>query len=298
MGINSKTTTFLKPEHLSSVSSLSIRAKHIVEGLIAGMHRSPLHGFSSEFLEYRSYRQGEPASKIDWRKYAKSGKNFVRLFEDETNLTAKILLDKSASMEFSSEGEWTKFEYAKTIAAAISWILIRQRDAVGVSLFDSKIDLSIRAGSTNTKLKEIISKLENSSTSKKTNCAKSINRLASLTKKRGMTILISDLFDNEADILQSLRHLKFNGQDVVVVRVLDKMEREFSFNSELVITDLENGSEFRIDGNTATDTFSLGFKNHNNFLKRGCAELGIEYIVISTDMPFAKALVRIVEKRN
>lgn len=291
-------TTFLKPEHLSPLSGLSLRAKHIVEGLIAGMHRSPYHGFSSEFLEFRPYREGEPASKIDWRKYAKTEKNFVRLFEDETNLYAHILLDKSGSMEYASKDNWSKFEFARTLAAALSWILIRQRDAVGISLFSDEVEVMIKPGSTNTKLKEIISTLEISSPSKTTNCAPSINRIASTIKKRGMTILISDLMDDAKEIIKSLKHLKFNGQDIILIRVLDPMESNFLTKNDLNITDLETDAKFKIDSKTATESFVQGFKEHCEILNKGCRELSIDFLTLSTASPFAEALLKVVEKRN
>ncbi|MBD3316686.1 MAG: DUF58 domain-containing protein, partial [Chitinivibrionales bacterium] len=128
------TVGFLRPEHVAPIRSLSLRAKLIVEGLIAGLHRSPYHGFSAEFLEYRPYRTGESTRMIDWRKYAKTDKTVVRLFEDETNLYARIMLDKSASMRFASPGAVSKFDYGRTLAASLAWILVRQRDAVGLAV--------------------------------------------------------------------------------------------------------------------------------------------------------------------
>lgn len=291
-------TNFLKPEHLSPLSGLSLRAKHIVEGLIAGMHRSPYHGFSSEFLEFRPYREGEPASKIDWRKYAKTEKNFVRLFEDETNLYAHILLDKSASMKFASAKNWTKYEFARTLAAALSWILIRQRDAVGLALFSSSVESMIKPGSTNIKLKEIISTLEGAEPSDTTNCSPAINRVASTLKKRGMTIIISDLMDDAEELIKSLKHLKFNGQDILLIRILDPMEMNFVTKNDLDVIDLETAAHLKIDSKTAMESFLIGFNEHQDTINKGCRELAIDYLTLSTKSPFAEALLKVVEKRN
>lgn len=291
-------TTFLKPEHLSPLSGLSLRAKHIVEGLIAGMHRSPYHGFSSEFLEFRPYREGEPASKIDWRKYAKTEKNFVRLFEDETNLYAHILLDKSASMKFTSGKYWSKFEFARTLAAAISWIFIRQRDAVGLALFAEHVENMIKPGSTNIKLKEIISILENAEPSDTTNCSPAINRVASTLKKRGLTVIISDLMDDADEIIKSLKHLKFNGQDILLIRILDPLEMNFISKNDLDIVDLETATHLKLDAGSARESFIEGFNDHQKIIDKGCRELTIDYITLSTESPFAEALLKVVEKRN
>ncbi len=290
--------TFLKPEHLVPIRSLSLRAKGIVEGLIAGLHRSPYHGFSSEFLEYRPYRPEEPARNIDWRKYARTQKSVVRLFEDETNLYARILLDKSASMQFCSTNEMSKFEYARTLAASLAWILIRQRDAVGLAIFDDTVDITIPPRSTNHHLKTIISSLERVSPSKRTNCSTAVNTIAHTVKKRGLSIVISDFFDDPESIISSLRHLRFKRQDVVVLWILDPLEIDFKKNARLKIRDVETDEELVLDGETAGAFYSKGFAEHRDKIEGACRELSIDCTIISTKDPFQKALVRILEKRR
>lgn len=293
-----KTTNFLKPEHLAPITSLALKAKGIVEGLIAGQHRSPYHGFSSEFLEYRPYRQGESASKIDWRHYARNDRSVVRLFEDETNLYATILLDKSASMGFYSGKNTPKYDYAKTLAASIAWILIRQKDAVGLSVFDNTIDQSIRPKSTNKHLHTIISILEKVTPSAQTNSSSSIHKAALLLKKRGMTILISDLFDDADSLISSLRHLKYNRQDIIILRILDPFEAHFDSDAKLHIRDIETGEEMNLDGATAQSFYASRFQEHEKKISDACRELSIDLVTIETDEPFAKALINLVEKRR
>ncbi len=298
MTVESKQITFLKPEHLVPIRSLSLRAKCIVEGLIAGLHRSPYHGFSSEFLEYRPYRYGEPARSIDWRKYARTGRCVVRLFEDETNLYARILLDKSASMQFHSPGVWSKFDYARTLAASLAWILIRQRDAVGMAVFDDHVDVALPPRSTNIQLKTIISSLERAQPGNRTQCGTAIDSVARVVKKRGLCILISDLFDDPAVLINSLRHLKFKRQDVIVLWVLDPVELDFNREERLKIRDVETDEELVLDGETARHFYREELSHHRKQIEEGCRELAIDCTILSTDEPFQKALIKVLEKRR
>lgn len=298
MSAEKRQITFLKPEHLVPIRSLTLRAKCIVEGLITGIHRSPYHGFSSEFLEYRPYRYGEPARCIDWRKYARTEKSVVRLFEDETNLYARILLDKSASMQFCSEGVISKFDYARTLAASLAWILIRQRDAVGIAVFDDNIEISIPPRSTNLQLKTIISNLERIVPGRHTNCGIAVDSIARKVRKRGLCILISDLFDNPESIITSLRHLRFKRQDVIVLWILDPMELDFKKDARLKVKDIETNEEILLDGETARYFYRTGFSEHRKKIEEACRELSIDCAIMSTNEAFQKALIRVLEKRR
>jgi uncharacterized protein (DUF58 family) len=293
-----KTISFLDPAHLAPIRNLNLRAKSIVEGLIAGLHRSPYHGFSSEFLEYRPYRYGEPAAHIDWRKYARTQRSVVRCFKDETNLYARILVDTSASMRFCSTGSLSKFDYARTLAASLAWILIRQRDAVGLSLFNKEEILSLPPKGTNLQLKTVIACLEQAAPAQTTDCAAAVDRIARTIVKRGLCVVISDLFDETASIVKSLRHLKFKRQDVIVLRVLDPLELDFRYAQRLKISDVETGDAITVDGETAGFFYREGFGEHNRIIEGACRELAVDYAVISTRIPFQKALLRVLEKRR
>ncbi len=294
----SSNVSFLKPEHLAPIRNLNLRAKLIVEGMIAGLHRSPYHGFSAEFLEYRPYQQGESVRGIDWRKYARTDKAVVRLFEDETNLYARILVDKSASMDFKYTGGLAKLDYARTLAASLAWILIRQRDAVGIATFDDEVDISLPPRSTNVQLKTILSVLENLESGNRTRCGSAVNTVARTIRKRGLSVIISDLFDDADSVIQGLHHLRFKKQDVVVVRILDPFEMSFSSDSPMKIRDIENGHELMLDGRTAAEAYLEGFRIHADHIERACRELAVDYITITTDLPFINALHRVFEKRR
>jgi uncharacterized protein (DUF58 family) len=293
-----KNISFLNPEHLAPIRNLSLRAKGIVEGTIAGMHKSPYHGFSAEFLEYRPYRTGEAAGRIDWRKYAKSDRSLVRLYEDETNLFATILLDKSGSMKFRHGSAMSKYDYARTLAASLAWILIRQRDAVGLFAFDSAQRLFIPPRSTNVQLSTILSRLDSLDPSGETKCGTSIELLAQTLRKRGMCIVMSDLFDEPSDIIRGLRHLRFKRQDVMVVRVLDPLEVSFINNGSCNVVDLETGESLLLDGRTASEYFSTGMTEHSRRIEEACRALRIDFETVVTDEPFVKALIRILQKRR
>ncbi|MDR2579135.1 MAG: DUF58 domain-containing protein [Chitinispirillales bacterium] len=292
-----KSLSVLRPDQMAPVRNLTLRAKLIVEGTIAGLHKSPFHGFSSEFLEYRPYLTGEPARKIDWRKFAKSDKSFVRLYEDETNLSAHILLDKSASMGFGS-GPMTKFDYARTLAASFAWILVRQKDAVGMAAFDEEIRWYMPPKSTNLQLKNIISHLETAAPNNQTRCGEVINSAAAMVKKRGLCVVISDFFDDPESIAMGLRHLRFKRQDILALAIADPMELNFSGKSDFRFKDIETGREITVDSQTASEYFNRGFTEHHAALNTICRELKIDFEVVTTAEPFHKSLLRIIEKRR
>jgi uncharacterized protein (DUF58 family) len=291
-------TGFLNPEQLLPVRSLSLRARIIVEGLIAGLHKSPYHGFSAEFLEHRQYQQGDAAKSIDWRAFARTDRAVVRLFEDETNLYARILVDKSASMAFSSAQQMTKFEYARTLAAALALILIRQRDAVGLVTFDEKVETALPPRSTGIQLKNILSALQNCSPSDKTSSGNAINAVASTIRRRGLCVIFSDLLDEPESVIKGLRHLRFKRQDVILVAVLDGMETGFDKSSPLKIRDMESGESIEVDGETAAGFQNNGLLNHLGRISTACRELGIDFNRISTSQPFVQAMLNILEKRR
>lgn len=296
--MNKMTASLLKPEHLAPIRNLSLRAKLIVEGTMAGLHRSPYHGFSAEFLEYRQYLAGESAKRIDWRKFAKTDRSFVKLFEDETNLFATILVDKSASMGLKINGPFSKFDYACTLAASLAWILVRQKDAVGFAAFDQTISVSLPPRSTNLQLKNMLGILDKLTPGLETKCGNAIDQIASTMRKRGLSILISDLYDDPDEVIRGLRHLRFKRQDVIVICVLDPFEIDFKENNTYRFQDLETGKIMQLDGVTARKFFKEGQAAHRMAIESACKELRIDVEIISTQEPFQRALFRILEKRR
>jgi uncharacterized protein (DUF58 family) len=294
-----KTATLIKPEHLAGIRNLSLRARLIVEGIMAGLHKSPFHGFSVEFLEYRPYLPGESTRAIDWRKFARTDKAVVKLFEDETNLRAQLLIDKSASMLYSSlKSGFSKLDYAKTLAAALAWILIRQRDAVGLAAFDESLSTMLPPRSTNVQLQAILAALDPLAGGAATRCGTAIDAIAARMAKRGLCIIFSDLFDDPERIVYGLRHLRFKRQDVMLLQILDPGELSFRAPGRLRLHDLETHGHLALDGEIAARFFREGMEHHRSIIEHAARELGIDYAVLSTDDPFQKALFRILEKRR
>jgi uncharacterized protein (DUF58 family) len=288
----------LRPEHLVPIRNLALRAKVIVEGLMSGMHPSPYHGFSAEFREYRPYLPGEAARSIDWRKYAKTDRAVVRLFDDETNLRAHLLIDKSASMGFRSGAAMSKLEYASTLAASLAWILVRQRDAVGLSAFDSRAAVYMPPRSTNVQLKSMISHLQALTPSGETRCGECIGEVARRLRRRGLCIVISDLLDDPQSVLNGLRHLRFKRQDIIVFRVLDPLEGDFRLRGQLKMRDMESGREINLDAQAGSFLYRTNMQAHRQALERGCREMAVDFEPVTTDEPLARFLLRALDKRK
>ncbi len=296
--MHTSSAALLSPEHFTVIKNLSVRARLIVEGTIAGLHKSPYHGFSAEFLEYRPYRPGESARKIDWRKYAKTDRAFVRLFEDETNLYANLLVDISGSMGFGSHKHVTKHEYAKSLAAALSWILISQRDAVGLALFDQEVREALPARSTNAHLTTILARLDGAVPGGETGCGPAIDRIASTLTKRGLCVVVSDFMEDTESMVRGLRHLRFKRQDVLALCIVDPAEEEFAIQGPVRIRDMESGKQLVLDGRIAAEFLDKGLTDHHRNLGRACRDMGIDFERVRTDEPFYRALTRVLQKRK
>ena len=216
-------TSFMDPKVVMSIKSLELRAKVIVNGFRTGLNKSPKHGFSVEFSEYRQYTQGDDPRFIDWKLYARTDRSFIRLFEDETNLRCYIVADFSNSMSFGSLG-YTKHDYSRSIAASLAWMLNRQGDAVGLSLFDEKVRMVVPARYRPGQLRRIMVTLEEPTSGSETNPEHALEHAARRLNKRGFVVLISDLLAPVEQFEAGLKLLRGCGHDVIVFQVLDPVE--------------------------------------------------------------------------
>jgi len=298
MAAPGSTLTFLRPEDLARIRNLHLAARLIVEGMHAGIHRSPYHGFSAEFSEFRPYHPGESARLIDWRKYAKSDATVVRLFEDETNLFAHLLLDTSASMRFCSGRHPAKFEYARLLCASLAWLLLRQRDAVGFAAFDERLRHYVAPRSAGVQLRAIIGRVDAAEPSGATSCAAAIEGLAVHLRRRGMTVLVSDLLDDAAAVERGLRHLRFKRQDVLLLWVRDPLERRFQGDGGLRLRDLESGETMSLDAAVAGRFWNEGMQEHCRAIEAMCRDLRVDLVHVFTDEPFQKVLSEVLRKRQ
>jgi uncharacterized protein (DUF58 family) len=276
--------SFIDPQTLMRIKNLQLRAQVVVEGFHTGLHRSPYHGFSVEFSEYRQYTPGDDPRYLDWRLYARSDRYFIKRFEDETNLRCHLLVDLSRSMDFGSQ-EYTKADYARTAAATLAYFLNSQRDAVGLLTFDERITEYLPPRFRPGHLHRLMLALDRPPSGKTTDLAAPLQRVAELVSKRGLIVLVSDLLA-PADTLQTnLGYLRCRGHEVVVLRVLDAAERDFSFAQPSMFHDLETGRDIYVDPAATREEYLRRFGEHAGHLRRICSGLGIQLVEMTIDRP-------------
>ena len=288
---------YLDPLTINKIDNLSLRARLVVEGFIIGMHKSPYHGFSVEFSEHRPYGFGDEIKYIDWKLWGKTDRFFVKRYEEETNLKAHIMIDQSASMGYSSH-TINKLEYAKILAASFSYMLIKNQDAVGLYMFDSKIKKSISPRSTKGHLNLLLTEMDKIQPSSNTNIAQALHECAEKTHKKGLVILISDLMDNQDEILMGLKHFLYKGHEVIVFHILDPREIDFDFKERVRFRDLESGDEIITDPRQLKKSYQNNLNQFINFYKQNCGKHRIDYMPLSTNQSLETALTEYLVKRK
>ena len=281
--------SFIDPQALMRIRNLELRARVVVEGFWNGLHRSPYHGFSVEFTEYRQYTPGDDPRWVDWKLFARSDRYFLRKFEDETNLRCQLLVDASRSMGYGSVN-YTKSDYANTLAATLAHFLSKQGDAVGVLTFDEKVRDYLPARNRPGHLRHIMLALEKASAGTTTDLITPLERAVELARKRGLMVLISDLLASLDRFEQSLAALNACGHEIVVFHVLDPAELKFEFDKAALFFDVESGKELYIDPVQAKKDYLRKFTAHNAGIESACRRLGAAYHRLSTDGPLELAL--------
>jgi len=287
---------FLQPEVISKLSNLELKARLVVEGFITGLHRSPYHGFSVEFAEHRQYMPGDPIRNIDWKLFAKSDRYFVKEFEEETNLKAYILLDASASMGYTSS-KISKLEYSRYLAASLTYLMLKQRDSVGLLVFDEGIRRYIPPKAARSHLNIILKELDSAEASEKTDVGGAFHELAERIKRRGLIIVISDLFDEPDRLLVGLKHFRHKKHEVIVFHVLDPYEKDFSYSREAKFIDMETGEEILTNPWQVRGSYKERLGDFITDFRRECREAMIDYFPIDTSVSFDKALFAYLGKR-
>jgi len=288
----------LDPVILARLGNIELIARLVVEGFLVGLHKSPYHGFSVEFAEYRQYNPGDPPKSIDWKVYARTDKFFVKEFEEETNLRSYILLDKSASMGFSHGGRITKFDYARYLAAALAYLMVRQKDAVGLLTFDEHPDDLIPASMTRVQLMELLKVLAKAAPSGKTKIDTTFLAVADKLKRRGLIILISDLLDDPERTISAVKHFRHRKNEVVIFHILDPSEIDFDFKREARFVDMETGNKIPVQPWMIRDEYREKAKKFFELLKYRCQEFDIDYNLLTTDTPYDIALLAYLHKRQ
>ena len=288
---------YLTPEILQSMSNLELIAKEVVQGLRAGAHRSNLRGFSTEFAHHRQYVAGDAIRDLDWRLYSRTDRYYTKLYEAETNFDCYILLDSSASMTYSS-GSVSKLEYAKFLAAALAYLILKQRDSVGLSIFDSKVRSHYPPRSNMNVILELDQILRKTEPLPKTTISEQLKNIAMILKRRSFVILISDLFADTADIQKGLDHLQFAGHNVIVMHTLDPYEIEFPFDGTWQFNGLEGEEPLLTQPERIKQDYLNNFNAYLETLKSSCRATGVDYSMISTTTPLDQVLHEFVERRN
>ena len=289
-------TRFIQPEVLSRIANLELVARAVVEGFIAGLHRSPYKGFSVDFMEYRPYIPGDDLMRIDWKLFARTDRYFIKEFEDETNTRLNLLVDISHSMGYSSTS-LTKMQYAFYLASSLAYLMIRQRDAVGLTLFDDKIIERIPPRSSKGHLHTILTHMERAELGAETALGKPLHEMAEQQRRRGFMVLISDLLADAEALVDGLKHFRFNGHEVLVFHILDPQEVHFDFTDVVEFEDLETGEKMLIEAESAREQYLENFNRFRERLRKECGLLGVDYTLLTTDQPLDFALFNYLASR-
>jgi len=289
-------TNFIDPLALMRIKNMQMRARIVVEGFLAGIHRSPYHGFSVEFSEYRAYTPGDDPRYLDWRLYARSDRYSIKRFEDETNLLCYLVVDNSRSMGFRS-GQYSKSDYARTLAASLAYFLSAQHDAVGLLTFDERVSDYVPPRHRPGQLRRLMGVLDREPAGKATDLITPLAQVTETVRKRGLVILISDLLAPLDELPLRLGHLRARGHDVVILRVLDPAELEFPFTAAGIFHDVESGRTLYVDPAVARAEYQRKFAAHAADLKQACVEQGIDFAQFTIDRPLELVLFDLLQAR-
>jgi uncharacterized protein (DUF58 family) len=296
-GFNSDVLKMFTPEYLSKLAGLDLVAKLVVEGYFAGLHRSIYKGFSVEFAEHRPYYFGDDMRYIDWKVFAKRDRYFIKEFEAETSLQAILVIDASSSMEFGEKGIVKKIDYAKQLASALSYLLIHQRDSVGLALITDKIEKIIHPRSTNYHLYNLFVEITHIESGGRTNLASSLITLGERLTRRGLILLISDLWDDEGRILSGIRAFREKKNECIVFQVLDRAEEYLTSHTPIIVKELE-GKERTLVTDDVVRSYRDAFEERQRRIKGELLEMGVDYQLLYTDTPHFISLATYLKKRK
>ncbi|MHC4661357.1 MAG: DUF58 domain-containing protein [Planctomycetota bacterium] len=289
---------YYDPDLFQKLANLKLIARAIVEGFISGLHRSPYHGFSVEFAEYRKYVPGDDLKHFDWKAYAKSERHYIKQYQEETNLRAYIVLDSSKSMDFKSDqAKLTKFEYSCYLASALTFLMTRQKDSVGLVTFNDKVRDFVPPKSGPVHFQNIMTVLENTEPEGETIIAKNLHSLAETVKKRGLIIVISDLLEDPGEILRALHHFRHKRHEVLIFHVFDPAELTFPFSQLATFRDMETGDRLQVFPKAYQKEYLDKLEEFIQTYKRECTENLMEYVVVDTTAPYDLFLAAYLSKR-
>lgn len=296
----------INPEILSQIKGLELKAKKIIEGFIAGLHKSPYHGFSVEFAEHRPYNTGDDFKHIDWKVYGKKERFYVKQYEEETNLRCFLVLDTSSSMYFKHKAQWTKLEYSAHLAAAMAYLMQGQRDAVGFASFADTLRTILPAKGTRRHLRRIFLEIESYLTVNKgdfTASAAALHELAERIHQRSLVVIFTDLFENietHDALISALKHLRHRKHEVILFNITEHYT-ELDLNLEYeryLLEDLESGEQLEISPAQVAQDYRAKVTTYLQRFKQACNEFQIDFESVSTEQPFSEALIHYLKKRS
>ena len=296
---------YLDPRVLAKISRLDLRARLVVEGFVAGMHRSPYRGLSVEFAEHRQYAQGDDLRHLDWKVLARSDKYYIKQYEEETNLSCVLAVDASESMDFASEAAaMSKYDYGIALAASLAWLALQQRDSVGVAVFDERIEAFSRPSNNPAGWKTLVEELSSSSPARAgrepttTRLRSVLDALAERLAKRSLIVLISDLFDEPDEILRGLQHLRYRKHELIVFALMDPAELEFPYTSATLFEGLERTGRLLTEPKRLRRRYLDEVAAHTEALRRRCRQMNIDFQVFDTSRPLDVALSAYLATRS
>lgn len=311
-------SSYLNPETLSRLSGLELKARGIVDGYLSGMHRSPHQGFSVEFAEHREYTPGDDLRYVDWKVYAKRDRHYLKQYEEETNFVCELLLDVSDSMRFQSDAApVSKLEYARCVAAALTYLILRQQDAVGLATFSDGIESTVQASGRAAQLKQVVHVLESipdaASGRLPTHAvsdaeaaepesgppfAPPLHELAERLPRRSLVVVLSDFFCDLGGLRSALQHFRHSRHDVILMQVIDPAEEEFPYDKPVILQDLESRAARMIDPRSLAAAYRQEFEQFQYELRSLCGHLEFDYLCLRTDQRLAAPLAAYLARRQ
>ncbi|GIW72343.1 MAG: hypothetical protein KatS3mg102_1885 [Planctomycetota bacterium] len=290
---------YLLPDVLARLRGLDLVARLVVEGFVTGLHRSPYHGFSVEFAEYREYTPGDEIKHIDWKVFGRTDRYYVKVYEEETNLQAFLVLDKSASMRLQSpEAPASKLQYATWIAASLAYLMLAQRDSVGLVTFDTEVRDFVPPSQHPSHLKVMLGHLDQMEPGHESDLGAVMHALAEQVRRKGLFIVISDLLDDPEKILFGLRHLRYRRHEVILFQVLDPAERTFPLRDMTKLVALEGEAEEIVDPIAIRKSYLEELERFLDAIRNGCRNTRTDYVLLDTSMPLGIALARYLATRS
>jgi uncharacterized protein (DUF58 family) len=289
---------FLDPATLARISNLDLIAKTVVDGFVAGLHRSPDFGFSQEFAEYRAYSPGDDLRHVDWNVFARTERAYLKRYRGETNSLLTILLDASSSMNYSSHSV-SKIDYARFVAASLFYLAIQnQRDAAGLIVFDDEVRSYIRPSTRFGQLHRLLAGLEHAEPRARTDYAKPLNHFQQFLRRRGLVLILSDFFEPPENVVRTIEPLRFHGNEVVLFHILDPREIEPKLGEPVILVDSETSQRMEVTPEYAHAEYPQKIAAHIEELGTRARSSGIDYFLLRTDRPLDSALAEYLTIRQ